>query len=182
MRRSTSLGAFGQCGAIAALALLIGAGDRAVRPLTLSLPAPSAPDPVPAPVSNPAPVSAPAAATTASPQGAISLDQLQALMSSSPVQFVDARSRAEFDAGRITGAVLLSPDMFSGQTPAQALALDRSLPIVVYCTGGSCESSVLVALRLREMGFSQLHVYEEGFAGWKAAGLPVEQPGAGGGK
>ncbi len=108
-------------------------------------------------------------------------------MQTAPVQFIDARAQHEFAASRIAGSIHLSPDMFAAGAPAAALALDRSLPIVVYCTGGSCESSLLVALRLREMGYTQLGVYEDGLDGWRKAQLPIDAtplttPPPGGGK
>jgi rhodanese-related sulfurtransferase len=112
----------------------------------------------------------------------VTLEHVLMLMQASPVQFVDARAAHEFAVSRIPGAVHVSPDMFAAGAPAAALALDRSLPIIVYCTGGQCESSLLVAIRLREMGYGQLSVYEDGMEGWTKAGQPVDtSPGPGSG-
>ncbi len=44
--------------------------------------------------------------------------------------------------------------------------------IIVYCAGGG--RSVLAALALQDMGFTNVAHVEEGFRGWKEAGEPIE--------
>lgn len=93
-----------------------------------------------------------------------------------PLQIVDAREPAEFAVGRIGGAINLPPGEFFGKVPDAVLQrLSRDLPIVVYCGGGNCDASKMVALRLKDLGFSQTFVYEDGFTGWTKAGEAVER-------
>lgn len=93
-----------------------------------------------------------------------------------PLQVVDAREPAEYALGRIGGALNLPPGEFFGKVPDAVLQrLSRDLPIVVYCGGGNCDASKIVALRLKDLGFSQTFVYEDGFNGWTAAGEAVEK-------
>lgn len=166
--------------AIAALALALGAIHAALLPLPFSAaevvkPQPPAPPgPQAPPLQGQTPTFNPPPPAPSAPGLLINLPQLRQLMAQEPVQFVDARSAADFAISCIPGAVHLSPDMFAGNLPPAALALDRSLPVVIYCTGGTCESSHLVAIRLGQLGLTRLHVYEDGFDGWRNAGLPIQ--------
>jgi rhodanese-related sulfurtransferase len=54
----------------------------------------------------------------------------------------------------------------------QRVALNKDIPIVVYCGGGL--RSPLAAQTLQNMGYTKVKNYSEGFFGWKKAGLPVK--------
>lgn len=54
------------------------------------------------------------------------------------------------------------------------LVPEPATPIVVYC--GINERSPLAAKTLREMGYTQVSNYADGFFAWRDAGLPVEAP------
>lgn len=176
---------------IGALAVAIGAVHAAMSPVQLQV----APQPVRQPEPRPEPQLEPrvpvqpsgpsAPAPTPQPQavvepvagGMVTIEQVRAMQAAEPVQFVDARNAAEFAKGHLPAAVLLSPDMFASGLPDAAMTLDRGFPVVVYCTGGQCDSSKLVAIRLQQIGFSRLYIYEGGFDAWKAAGMPIDLPG-----
>lgn len=99
------------------------------------------------------------------------------LLASRAADFVDAGTALDYDHGRIPGAVLISLDEFSnGGYPTRLEAMSRDRTIVVYCASG-CSSAEYVAQRIREFGFEQTLILAEGFAAWKAAGLPVEGSG-----
>jgi len=91
--------------------------------------------------------------------------------------FLDARRSADFEAGHIQGAFSL---------PVWESTLDERLvefeakanrapeaPLVLYCSGGSCEDSHLLASRLFQMGYRQLLIYRDGYPDWAAQGRPV---------
>jgi rhodanese-related sulfurtransferase len=97
------------------------------------------------------------------------------------VIFFDARVEEEFKMGRVKGAVLADP------TDAKIVAaknvpdflkdekkFPRKFPVIVYCNGGDCDSSQLVAIQLIKFGFANVKVFEEGYPVWKARGYPVE--------
>jgi rhodanese-related sulfurtransferase len=87
----------------------------------------------------------------------------------SKVQWVDARPRDKFEAGHITGAILLNEDEWSKLVPAFLDAWDPDRPVVVYCDGGSCEASQAVARRLREeLKIGDVHVLKGGLTAWPA--------------
>ena len=54
----------------------------------------------------------------------------------------------------------------------QRVALDKDIPIVVYCGGGL--RSPLAAETLQNMGYSNVKNYSAGFFGWKKASLPIK--------
>ena len=51
---------------------------------------------------------------------------------------------------------------------------DRDTEVVVYCANPDCESSVEVAERLVELGYTRVSHYAGGKQDWREAGLPLE--------
>jgi rhodanese-related sulfurtransferase len=94
------------------------------------------------------------------------------------VQFFDARVEEEFKMGHVKGAVLADPTddkIVGSKTKPEFLnKFDPRYPVVVYCNGGDCDSSQLVAIQLKKFGFVNVKVFEEGYPAWKARGFPVE--------
>ena len=90
--------------------------------------------------------------------------------------FVDARRSAVFAQGHIQGARNLSAWEDGLAEKVEQLALftpDLKLPVVVYCTGGDCHDSHLVAQKLWLAGFRNLLIYVDGFPDWERRALPV---------
>jgi rhodanese-related sulfurtransferase len=86
---------------------------------------------------------------------------------------VDAREADEYAEGHIAGAISL-PYNDAMAEPDKAKRLDPGgRPIVVYCSGGSCELSMDLAKVLVESGKRRVLVYEGGFPEWQSAGYPV---------
>lgn len=178
--------------ALVGLGLLLGAADSWIRPVQLRL-IPQGPAPAPAPAisppsdgANPAPpdpaqASAPksdGAGTDAPAAGVLGLEitvaQAKSLFDQG-VMFIDARHDEEFLAERVAGAINLTSSMFDGDRPPEALAvLNPDLPLVIYCSGGDCDASHAVGIRLQQAGFSQIHIMTDGLPGWKKQGLSVQ--------
>ncbi len=88
---------------------------------------------------------------------------------------VDVRDREEYRAGHIAGALSLPYDE-AITDPERLERLDAGgKPIIVYCGGGTCETSMNMAFALIEAGKSRVLVYMGGFPEWQASGLPVER-------
>ena len=105
----------------------------------------------------------------------------------------DARSKKSFDEAHITGARLplteeyyRQEDLFkdgiikSPPDRAEALktamtAIPKETPIITYCNTGCHASSVLV-LQLKQLGYTQVRAYEDGFQTWQQQGHPVYTP------
>lgn len=133
--------------------------------------------PAPAPPTTPTNAAQPTKAGDAS---MITVEQARTLFervnSAGDVSFVDARNPEEFVTGRIPSAVNMPPSLFiGGQVPPDLAMIPTSNIIVVYCNGGDCDASKLTAIRLREQGYQNVFVFEEGMTGWTAAKLPIEK-------
>jgi rhodanese-related sulfurtransferase len=89
------------------------------------------------------------------------------------VLVVDARRRRDYEQGHVAGARNISP--WEGDADAKITALvnearDGALPVVVYCSGGDCEDSHMLAQRLYGGGFNNLLVYKDGWPDWVKRG------------
>jgi rhodanese-related sulfurtransferase len=82
---------------------------------------------------------------------------------------LDVRTRKEFDAERIAGAVIV--DYNSPSFRENIAKLDRSKSYLVYCrTGNRTNGAVKV---MRELGFPNVIVFPGGITKWKEAGFPT---------
>lgn len=146
-------------------------------------------DPAPAP----APPAAAGNASEANPGGAdttsdlpaipeaerplkVSLATVSRFVKAGAALLVDAREAQEFAEGHIPGAVNVPyEDALRDPTPLGKLD-PGGRPIIVYCSGGTCESSLLLAQMLvRDFGQRRVLVYEGGFPEWAASGEPVDR-------
>ncbi len=89
------------------------------------------------------------------------------------VLVVDARRTKVYEEGHVAGARNISP--WEGDADAKITALvnearDGALPVVVYCSGGDCEDSHMLAQRLYGGGFNNLLVYRDGWPDWVKRG------------
>jgi 3-mercaptopyruvate sulfurtransferase SseA len=92
------------------------------------------------------------------------------------IVFVDARDEAHYAAGHIPGAHPLDHYRLD-RTIAEILAACAvAEQIVVYCNGGDCADSELVATDLLAFGLpaSKLSVYAGGISEWQAHRLPLD--------
>lgn len=90
---------------------------------------------------------------------------------------LDARRSSVYEQGHIAGAKSISvweADV-DDKVAAMAMAgLDGNAPIVIYCSGGNCEDSHMLADKLFGVGFNNVYVYKDGFPDWQKNGAPVE--------
>jgi rhodanese-related sulfurtransferase len=93
--------------------------------------------------------------------------------------FLDARRTSVYEQGHIAGSRPVSvwesdvddkvAKIFNERSdPAQ-----QALPIVVYCSGGDCEDSHMLAQKLYGALFNNVYVYKDGFPDWQKHGGPV---------
>ena len=85
---------------------------------------------------------------------------------------VDALAPMSFAASHLPGAVNLPPSWVEDRAAMKIPALDAE--IVVYCSGPTCDSSVLTAQGLAALGYRNLLHYSGGKEDWVRAGLPLE--------
>ena len=100
----------------------------------------------------------------------ISTEELSERLESGRAAVFDVRGDLEFESGHIPGAMtaplgslvfrvarLMEPDSF----------------VAVYSAGGDCGLAARAAQRLENLKLRNVHCYEDGLEGWRAAGLPV---------
>lgn len=87
--------------------------------------------------------------------------------------FVDARPAFDFGAGHIRGAVSLPLKDFSAGAAILEL-IPREQPLVTYCDGEDCNSSILLAAKLDSAGYKNVKVFFGGWKEWTTLHLPVE--------
>ncbi len=87
--------------------------------------------------------------------------------------FVDARPSKDYVQGHIAGALSFDVNDYEKSAPhaLSRLPLDREL--VIYCSGGDCDDSLLLGSKLKEIGYKNISLYEGGYPEWKKAGMPL---------
>ena len=109
------------------------------------------------------------------PAATIGLDKFRAAVDAKSTLILDARPSVFFERGHVPGAINLARDDFAHdyRQLAGVLQAKRDKPIIVYCSGGDCHDSRLVANALLSLGFSDVTVFTGGWDAWSAAGLPA---------
>ena len=111
------------------------------------------------------------------PAATVRLPEFRLAVESKRALILDARPSVFFEQGHVPGAFNLARDNFARDyrhlSPALKAAADK--PIIVYCSGGECHDSRLVANALLTLGFSDIRVFTGGWEVWLAAGLPTSK-------
>ena len=105
----------------------------------------------------------------ASTEQVIALYELGAL-------FIDARRSQIYEQGHI--AKSLSMPVWESDIDERVAAFyetghDPEAPIVIYCSGGECEDSHMLAQKLWGIGYNNIRIYPAGWPDWSGRGLPV---------
>lgn len=90
--------------------------------------------------------------------------------------WVDARKADMYREEHIPGAYLLDHFRVQQYLDAVLPMLQVAEKIIVYCEGGTCEDSTLLATYLlNEVGvpYEKLYVYKDGLEVWRARGFPI---------
>jgi len=93
--------------------------------------------------------------------------------------FLDARRTSVYEQGHIAGARPFSVWESDIDQKVNKLFEERSdpreqaQPIVVYCSGGECEDSHMLAQKLWGIQFNNVYVYKDGFPDWQKRGGAV---------
>jgi rhodanese-related sulfurtransferase len=88
--------------------------------------------------------------------------------------FIDARPEIVYKLGHIPGALWLADDAFDSVFPNLESRLRGRFDIVVYCSGYGCESSHMVARRLKALQIPAV-VLHDGEPAWSEAGYPLRK-------
>lgn len=92
------------------------------------------------------------------------------------VLFLDARRTSVYEQGHIAGARSFSvwesdvDDKIAKLFEERSDPREQNEPIVVYCSGGACEDSHMLAQKLWGVQFNNVYVYKDGFPDWQNRG------------
>jgi rhodanese-related sulfurtransferase len=95
---------------------------------------------------------------------------VQIMAAPNPPLLLDVRSRAEYAAGHIPGAIVVPHDSLAAALPT--LNWQENRPIVVYCRSG--RRTQLALSTLQAAGFTALSHLAGDMNGWQAAQQPIE--------
>jgi rhodanese-related sulfurtransferase len=90
--------------------------------------------------------------------------------------FLDARRTSVYEQGHISGARTFSVWESDVDEKVNKLYEERNdprqqlEPIVIYCSGGDCEDSHMLARKLWGLQFNNIWVYKDGFPDWEKRG------------
>jgi rhodanese-related sulfurtransferase len=91
------------------------------------------------------------------------------------VPFLDARRTKVYEEGHVAGARSFA--VWESDVDQKVFALQdeagKDLPVVLYCSGGECEDSHMLADKLFGAGFVNVLVYKDGWPDWVKRGGPV---------
>jgi rhodanese-related sulfurtransferase len=111
------------------------------------------------------------------PAATVGLPEFRSAVETKSTLILDARPSVFFEQGHVPGALNLARDDFARDyrhlAPVLQPATDK--PTIVYCSGGDCHDSRLVANALLSLGFSNVRVFTGGWEEWSKAGLPVSK-------
>lgn len=107
----------------------------------------------------------------------IDLEEFRGLVNAGQALVLDARAESFYRSGHIPGALNLSRQDFAHDYNRLRPSLEKSKDrlVVVYCSGGECHDSRLVASALLSLGYAQVKIFTGGWAAWSASGAPIAQ-------
>jgi len=88
--------------------------------------------------------------------------------------FIDTRKTADWDAGRIPGALHISIKKPEFNVNNIASQVDKNHPVVSYCNAQLCHRAANGAKKLVEFGYTDVYYFRLGFPSWKNANYPYE--------
>jgi rhodanese-related sulfurtransferase len=100
----------------------------------------------------------------------LSTEQLHERLESGQAAVFDVRGDVEYEFGHIPGAKTAPLGSLVFRV---ARVMNPDSFVAVYSAGGDCSLVTQAAQRLENLGLRNVHRYEDGLEGWRAAGLPV---------
>ena len=107
----------------------------------------------------------------------LTLEQFQSYVTGKKVLILDARPELFHRIGHVPGAIALPRDDFENYYKKNQTVLerDKAQPLIIYCSGSSCEDSGLTAATLKKLGYTHVSIFHGGWDEWTRAGLPEEK-------
>jgi rhodanese-related sulfurtransferase len=100
----------------------------------------------------------------------LSTEELQERLESGQAAVFDVRGDVEYEYAHIPGAKTAPLGSLVFRV---ARVMNADSFVAVYSGGGGCSLVDQAAERLENLGLRNVHRYEDGLKGWRAAGLPL---------
>lgn len=102
-------------------------------------------------------------------QRPISVNEAVQMMNAKDAVVVDTRSAADYNKGHILNARHVPMAGIESRAKEVSKSMDRT--IICYCGAGTVAPQA--AVKLRKLGYTDVHALKGGINGWQADGLPV---------
>ncbi|HAT85443.1 MAG TPA: rhodanese [Rhizobiales bacterium] len=89
------------------------------------------------------------------------------------VKFLDVRSNADFEAGRVPSAIHIELKKKLNEESMEA-RVSKDEPVVIYCNGWSCLRASKATSKAIKWGYSKVYYFRDGFPSWQTANFPIE--------
>lgn len=99
--------------------------------------------------------------------------KVEELIKSGKYTVIDVRTKEEYDAGHIQGALNFDYYNDDFEEKIEAELKDKDKPYIVYCRSGM--RSLYSAEILEELGYTNVTNMKGGFLAWQSAGKPVAE-------
>jgi rhodanese-related sulfurtransferase len=104
----------------------------------------------------------------------ISFEEALEFFKTNNALFVDARHDFDYKLGHIAGAINVPLKNFDLATSALARSA-KDKTIITYCDGAECNSSIELAKKLSEAGFTDVKMFFGGWTEWQQRHQRTEQ-------
>jgi rhodanese-related sulfurtransferase len=100
----------------------------------------------------------------------VNYEQMKKIISEYNREFViiDARRPEQFSKSHLANAINIFPGWQENEVIEKILTLPQNKTIIVYCDGGSCDSSEEIASLLANFGYTKFYIYEGGWEEWSS--------------
>src|SRR4030067_2733271 len=103
----------------------------------------------------------------------VNLSEAMAAFNSGQAIFLDARKKADYEAGHIQGALRCFLEEYDVDFPLVRDQLPKEALIVTYCDGDECELSLFLARNMLQEGYTSVKIFFGGWQEWTKDVLPV---------
>lgn len=83
--------------------------------------------------------------------------------------FIDARLARDYEAGHLERAISVPVDANDVERKIAMADISKDARIVTYCQSSGCKYAEVVAIKLKDSGFSNISIFRGGWFEWKAS-------------
>ena len=99
----------------------------------------------------------------------IGLKQTETAVNSRSALLLDARSREEYAAGHLPGALDVPPDQVEEVLPQLSERIEQAPEVIVYCAGQECGDAIAVAEPVAQVAPDRVSIFVGGWRAWSDA-------------